>query len=142
MEGSHPVRWLLLLLLLVGCGPAPGLRDPDDLNLTPADVAHGFARAMLEKPDFESALRWTDPSAAIEVRSQFGMTGSREAVDFAVGVPSKEANRWQVVLPIRSLKLGPDSYRGQFRLDLGEDGRRVVHSSLRLTRPDGVELSL
>ncbi|MEW6284204.1 MAG: hypothetical protein AB1758_36660 [Candidatus Eremiobacterota bacterium] len=134
------MRWLALLLLLA-C-TTPGMPDPDQVDLTPEQVARGFAYRVLEQPDLEQALRWTEPSASLEVRSQFGFLAGREQVEYSVGVPSKEASRWLVVVPIRRVQVGPDSYRGQLRLDLGEDGRRVVHSSLRLTRPDGVELSL
>ncbi len=134
---------LLLLLVLLACGPAPQQAGgPDSAGLTPPQVAQGFAQAMLDKPDLDQALRWCQPSATLEVRSQLGFTAGRTAVDYGIGPASKEDNRWLVVIPIRRLVVGTGSYRGQLRLELGEDGRRVVHSSLKLSRPDGVELTL
>lgn len=134
--------WLVLLLVTLGCPRAAAPPSPDAVDLTPAQVAQGVAEVMLERPDLDQALRWSEPSATLEVRSQVGFMATRSEVQYGIGPPSKEDNRWQVVLPIRKLVVGGSTYRGQLRLDLGEAGRRVVHSSLKLTRPDGVELSL
>lgn len=134
---------LFLVLLCLGCpGPAPDVVGPDSPGLTPAQVASGFARCMLDRPSLDEALLWCQPSATLEVRSQLGFLAGRSSVDYGIGPASKEDNRWLVVLPIRKLVLGDSTYRGQLRLDLGDDGRRVVHSSLKLTRPDGVVLTL
>ncbi len=134
--------WLTLLLSMLGCPRASAPPAPDAVDLTPVQVAQGVAQAMLEHPDLDQALRWSEPSATLEVRSQVGFLAGRSEIDFGIGPPSKEDNRWQVVLPIRKLVVGGSTYRGQLRLDMGEAGRRVVHSSLKLTRQDGVMLSL
>lgn len=136
--------WLCLLLLgCLGCPPqAPQEIGPDTPDLSPGQVAQGFAEHLLNHPDLDQALRWCQPSATLEVRSQYGLTAGRKVYDYGIGPASKEDNRWQVVLPIRKLTVGSSTYRGQLRLDLGEDGRRVVHSSLKLSRSDGVELNL
>lgn len=134
---------MTLLLFCVGCSSPPQQAiGPDSVGLTPAQVAQGFAQSTLDRPNLDEALRWCQPSAALEVRSQLGFTAGKSACDYAIGPASKEANRWQVVLSIRKLTVGSATYKGQLRLDLGEDGRRVAHSSLKLSRPDGVELTL
>lgn len=133
--------WMLLLLGLA-CGPRP-VAGPDSPGLRPAEVATGFAVAVLGHARADEALLWSEPGAALDVRSQVGFLAvpGRE-VRYWVEQPRQEAGAWTVPVTIQSLELGEARYQGQMLLRLAPDGRRVSSSGLELERSDGVKVSL
>lgn len=126
----------LLVLLLCACGPRP---DPQPDAATPEQVGRAFATALLEKADAAEAMRWADPAAALDVRSQAGFLAveGRE-----VRQKPERPIQGSMTVRLEDLRLGDVHYKGQLLLRLNPTGTRVVSSALLLERSDGVQLSL
>ncbi len=132
--------WLLLLAL--ACGPR-ALPGPDAEDLQPVEVGRAFAAAVLDLASADEAMRWADPGAALEVRSQVGFLGAAgRKVVYRVEKPRQQSGAWLVPVLIDSLELGAARYIGKMQLQLREDGRRVRAADLLLERADGVRISL
>lgn len=131
---------LLLVLLLAGCGPNP---DPRPDSATPEEVGRAFASALLEKADAAEAMRWAEPSAALDVRSQAGfMAAPGRQVRLTPERPRKQGDPVTMTVQVDELRLGDAHFRGRLLLRMDPTGRRVAASALLLERSDGVELSL
>ena len=132
----------LLVLLAVACGPRPN-PGPEAADLAPLEVGRAFAAAVLEQASYPEAVRWSEPGAALDVRSQVGfLAGSPRKASYSVDKPRQEDGTLVIPVPIESLDLGSAHFRGRMLLHLSGDGRRVRASSLELLRSDGVGLSL
>lgn len=131
---------LLLVLLLCACGPRP---DPQPDSASPEEAGRAFASALLEKADAAEAMRWADPSAALDVRSQAGfLAAPGRRVKHTPERPVKVGEVTTMTVRIDELELGDARYRGQLLLRMVPSGRRVLVSSLVLERSDGVQVSL